>query len=56
VTLSNHKTKTFPVVEGLFLAAWKQRVHSRQRPKIVALTTYNEPGHIVGYWKQDGPG
>lgn len=52
VTLSNHKTKTLPVVEGLFLGAWKQSVHSRQRPKIVALTTYNEHGHIVGYWKQ----
>jgi hypothetical protein len=52
VTLSNHKTKTFPVVEGLFLAAWEQSLHSRQRPKIVALTTYNEHGHVVGYWKQ----
>lgn len=54
VTLSNHTTKTFPVVEGLFLGAWQQSVHSRQRPKIVALTTYDEHGHIVGYWKQPG--
>jgi hypothetical protein len=52
VTLSNHESKTLPVVEGLFLGAWKQSVHSRQRPKIVALTTYDEHGHIVGYWKQ----
>jgi len=51
VTLSNHKTKTLRVVEGLFLGAWRQSVHSRQRPKIVALTAYNEHGHIVGYWK-----
>jgi hypothetical protein len=52
VTLSNHKTKTFPVVEGLFLGVWKQSLPSRQRPKIVALTTYDERGHVVGYWKR----
>lgn len=52
VTLSNRTTETLPVVEGLFLGAWKQSVHSRQPPKIVALTAYDEHGHIVGYWKQ----
>jgi hypothetical protein len=52
VTFSNHETKTLPVVEGLFLGAWTKSAPSRQRPRIVALTTYNGHGRIVGYWKQ----
>lgn len=52
VTLSNRKTTTFPVVEGMFLGALRQSLHWRQRPKIIALTARNAHGHIVGYWKR----
>jgi len=52
VTLSNRKTKTLPVVEGLFLGALHQSIHWRQRPKIVALVARNAHGHIVGSWKR----
>lgn len=52
LTLSNRKTKTLPVVEGLFLGALHQSTDWRQRPKIVALIARNAHGHIVGSWKR----
>jgi hypothetical protein len=52
LTLSNGKTKTFPVVEGLFLGALHQSLHWRQRAKIISLTARTAHGHIVGYWRR----
>jgi hypothetical protein len=48
----SRKTKTLPVVEGLFLGALQQSIHWRQRPKIVALIARNAHGHIVGSCKR----
>jgi hypothetical protein len=51
VTYSNGRTKTLPVVEGLFLGALHQSMHWRQRPKIVSVTARSAQGEVVGYWR-----
>jgi hypothetical protein len=55
VTLSNGKTKTLPVVEGLFLGALRQSTHWRLRPKIVSVVAHDAHGQVVGSWRRAGP-
>jgi hypothetical protein len=52
VRLSNGKTKTLPVVEGLFLGALHQSTHWRLRPKIVSVIAHNAHGQVVGSWRR----
>jgi hypothetical protein len=52
VTLSNGKTQTLPVIEGLFLGALHQSTHWRLRPKIVSVIAHNSHGGVVGYLRR----
>jgi len=55
IRLSNGKTQTLPVVEGLFLGALHQSTHWRLRPKIVSVIARNAHDQIIGYWRRATP-